>query len=259
MKKSMNYLLIILLGLVLNWTLLSTLTAQTEPLGPLLDVTEFTIKPGHEMQFREGVKAWKACYIENKGDWTWRLWKRHQGEGNIFVLASNMVNWAEMDNTDESGKNCQDLSRTLIHPHIEKATNHVARFLPGNSKATPLTEDIIRVNFYKLNPQNGYKMMEVVKEVEEIRKSANLEIRGYWYQWQTLGPESPNYHHVMPYEDYAAMDIELEGVWDTVEKNEGKAKRDELQATFRSALESTWNYIYKLDTDLSRLSTNENQ
>jgi hypothetical protein len=121
----MNYFIIMSLGIVLNGTVLSNSFAQTEPLGPLMSVTEFTIKPGHEMQFREGIKAWKACYLENNGDWTWRMWRRQQGEGSVFVLASDMANWAEMDKTDESGKKCRDLATSLINPHVDKATSHV--------------------------------------------------------------------------------------------------------------------------------------
>jgi hypothetical protein len=48
------------------------------------------------------------------------------------------------------------------------------------------------------------------------------------------------------------MDIMQEGVWETVEKNEGAAKKDELRAAFRSSLDNTWSYIYKLDKELSR-------
>lgn len=254
MKTRFNYLAIISLGIIMYWTLPTTLLAQTEPLGPLMAVTEFTIKPGHVMQFREGVKTWKACYLENKGEWTWRMWQRQQGEGIVFVLASDMMNWAEMDQTDEPGKNCQELARTLINTHVEKVVRHVTRFQPGISKGSLLaeSEEIIRVSFYKLNYVNGHRMMEVVKEVEEIRKKAKMDIPGYWYQWQTSGPESPNYHLVIPYKDFAAIDIVQEGVWDMVEKNAGKAKRDELQADFRSSIASTWNYLYKLDKDISR-------
>jgi hypothetical protein len=254
MKKRMNYLLILSMGIVLNGTFLSTSFGQTEPLGPLMSVTEFTIKAGHETQFREGIKAWKACYLENKGEWTWRMWQRQQGEGSVFVLASDMANWAEMDKTDESGKKCQDLARTLINPHIEKASSHVTRFQLGISKGTPLTEDKIRVTFYELNASNGHKLMEVAKEVEGFRKTAGITAPGYWYQWVTSGPESPNFHHVMPYKDYASMDIIQESVWQTVEKSAGKAKRDELQAAFRSSLQNTWSYIYTLDKDISRPS-----
>lgn len=254
MKKRLNYLLIISIGIIMYLVLPANLLAQTEPLGPLMAVTEFTIKPGHEMQFREGVKTWKACYLENKGEWTWRMWRRHQGEGIVFVLASDMVNWAEMDETDESGKNCQELARSLINPHVEKAVRHITRFQPGISKSTPLAEgeEIIRVTFFKLNYTSGYRMLEVVKEVEKIRTNAKIDIPVYWYQWQTSGPESPDYHVVMPYKNYASMDIIQEGVWDMVEKNVGKAKRDELQTAFRSSLANTWNYIYKLEKDISR-------
>jgi len=42
--------------------------AQETEKGFILSMTEFTVKRGHDVQFREGVKAWKACYIENKGE-----------------------------------------------------------------------------------------------------------------------------------------------------------------------------------------------
>jgi hypothetical protein len=48
------------------------------------------------------------------------------------------------------------------------------------------------------------------------------------------------------------MDIVEAGVWATVEKEVGKAKREELQSAFRSSLERTWGYVYKLDKEISR-------
>jgi hypothetical protein len=252
MIKNMKTLQKCFLAIILLGSIIPLANGQNSPLGPLMSVTEFTVKPGHEMQFREGIKAWKACYIGNEGEWTWRLWNRQQGEGTVYVLASDMANWAEMDKTDEKGEACRMLAMNMINPNVEKATNHMTRLLPENSKTSPTTDEIIMVYSYKLNPTNAAKMMEVVKEVEGIRKKAGLDIKGYWYQWQTSGPESPNYHYVLPYKDFASMDIMQEGVWETVEKNEGKAKKDELQAAFRSSLDNTWAYIYKLDKELSR-------
>lgn len=254
MKTSFKNLMKIILVVVLLVMIRPMANGQEAPLGPLLSVTEFTVKPGHEMQFREGIKAWKACYLENKGEWTWRLWHRQQGEGNVYVLASDMANWAEMDKTDESGKNCQMLAMNMINPHVEKATNHITRFQPEISNSKPLEGEIISVQFFKLNSAHGHKMMEVVKEVEDIRKKAGINIPGYWYNWVTSGPESPDYHIVTGYKDFAAMDIVQESVWQTIEKESGKAKRDELHAAFRSSLENTWNYVYKLDKDISRTS-----
>lgn len=227
--------------------------AQNSPLGPLTSVTEFTIKPGHTMQFREGIKAWKECYLKNGGEWTWRMWERQQGEGTVYVLASNMANWAEMDKTDESGKDCQMLAINLINAHIEKAVSHVTRFMPEVSNSNPFDAEVIRVQFFKTNIEHGHKMMEVVKEVEEIRKNAGLKIPGYWYGWQTGDPDSPSYHVVTPYKNFAEMDAENESVWQSVENAAGKEKRDELQAKFRSSLESVWSYIYKMDAEISHL------
>jgi len=252
MEKFLKYMLKVSLGIALIGVTIPFALAQEEPLGPLMSVTEFTVKPGHEMQFREGIKTWKACYLENKGEWTWRLWHRQQGEGSVYILASDMPNWAEMDKTDEKGKSCEMLAMNMINPHVEKATNHITRYQPGISSDKPLEGEIIQVGFYKLNSANGYKMMEVVKEVEAIRKKAGTNVLGYWYSWLTSDPESPNYHIVTPYKDYAAMDIVEAGVWATVEKEAGKAKREELQSAFRSSLERTWNYVYKLDKEISR-------
>lgn len=251
METLIKKLLTITLMTNLFATIHFDVNGQDAPLGQLLSVTEFTVKPGHEVQFREGVKAWKACYLENKGEWTWRLWSRQQGEGNVYVLASNMLNWAEMDKTDENGKNCQMLAMNMINPHIEKSSNHITRFQPDISHDKPLEGDVIRVGFYKTNFANGHKMMEVVKEVQAIRKKAGSNT-GYWYNWLSSAPDSPTYHFVTGYKDFAALDIVEDNVWQTVEKEVGKAKRDELQAAFRSSLDNSWSYVYKLDKDISR-------
>jgi hypothetical protein len=70
MKQSLKLLLKSTLVIILLGSIMPIVYGQDAPLGHLMSVTEFTVKPGHEMQFREGIKAWKACYLENKGEWT---------------------------------------------------------------------------------------------------------------------------------------------------------------------------------------------
>lgn len=226
--------------------------SQNEPLGPLMSVTEFTIKPGHELQFQEGVKTWKECYVAAKGEWTWRVWQRQQGEGNVYVLVSDMQNWAEMDKDDPVGKNCAALAISLINPHIEKATNHVTRLLPALSKTTPTTNELISVTFFELTQTHGYLFLPAIQELSASIAKTEGGLRGYWYSWLTYGPESPNYHIVTPYENYAAMDVMRDGPWVVYEKEHGKEKRDALQASFRSSLKNTWVYQYKLNVEMSR-------
>jgi hypothetical protein len=70
MIKNMKTLLKSFLVLLLPGAVIPLANGQNTPLGPLMSVTEFAIKQGHEMQFREGIKAWKDCFIENEGEWT---------------------------------------------------------------------------------------------------------------------------------------------------------------------------------------------
>lgn len=144
--------------------------AQEVEKGFLLSMTEFTIKPGHDNQFKEGVKAYKACYIESKGDWTWNFWHRMNGEGNVYVLTSTMANWAEMDETDENGKNCSDIAREQIIPHIESSEDNFARFMPENSKAYPNSDMVLWVTLWQVN--NGTRFKEIVKLLSDATKNA---------------------------------------------------------------------------------------
>lgn len=252
MKNLFNDLLKALLSTVLILSLALRSHAQNDPLGPLMSVTEFTIKPGHDLQFKEGVKAWKACYLAEKGEWTWSVWQRLQGEGNVYILASAMPNWAEMDKTDSVGSKCEALATEMINVHVEKATTHINRFLPALSSSTPNTDEIISVGFYELNLSDGHKFLPAIREVAASYTKANGTPIGSWYSWVTSGPDSPNYHVVTPYKNFAAMDVIRDSVWEVYEKEHGKEKRDALQAQFRSAVKNSWTYQFKMNSEMSR-------
>ena len=83
--------------LVLLVVLMPFLIVAQQNESILLNLSEITVKPGHNAQFIQGVKAWKECYLENNGEDKWNMWKRVQGEGNVYTMTSVMANWAEMD------------------------------------------------------------------------------------------------------------------------------------------------------------------
>jgi hypothetical protein len=223
--------------------------AQETEKGFLLSMTEFTIKGGHDVQFREGIKAWKTCYLENKGQWTWNMWNRMNGEGNVYILTSRMANWAEMDKTDESGKNCSNIGRELINPHIESSETNFARFMPEVSKAYPNTDMVLWVTSWQVN--NGTKFREIVKEVTETTKKAEGSSRGYWYSYMGGSKDAADFFVATPFANFAALDVESENVWNIYEKANGKEKRDQLQAQFRESIKESWSYLLRREKDLS--------
>jgi hypothetical protein len=243
-----NFLFVALI-VAFSTMLSNKVQAQESKKGFILSMTEFTIKPGHDVQFREGVKAWKACYIENKGEWTWNMWHRQNGEGNVYILTSRMSNWAEMDETDESGKNCRDIARDLINPHVESAEENFARFEPEFSKAYPNPDPIIWVTSWQVN--NGKRFKEIVKEVTATATKVEGSSRGYWYSLMGGSKDAADFFVSTPFANFAGLDMDRDNVFDIYEKVNGKEKRDKLQAEFRETIKDAWSYLYKLDADMS--------
>ena len=224
-------------------------TAQEEEKGFILSMTEFTIKKGHDNQFKEGIKAWKACYLENGGTWTWNVWSRIQGEGNVYVMTSGMDKWAEMDEKDEAGKECRDLARDLIYPHIETTERNFARFMPELSKTYPNSDNVLWVTSFQV--ENWRKFKEIIKEVGDAVVQAEGSPRGYWYSVMGGNRDNEDFFVATPFKDFAAMDVERDNVWTIYENANGKKKRDEMQAEFRGATKEIWSYMYKRVEEIS--------
>jgi hypothetical protein len=215
----------------------------------ILSVTEFTVKPGHEMQFEEGVKAWKACYLENKGEWTWTFWRRYNGKGSVYLLASMSQKWAEMDKTDEAGKKCWQVAMDKIIPHVECSEDNFATSIPEFSRTGAADWNIIWVSFFRV--ENSVLFREIIKEISEVMQKAEGDKRGTWYAASGGGPGSANFYVSTPFKDFAALDVERDGVWKLVENAKGKEYSDKLRTDFRSSVEDSWAYLYKRLDDLS--------
>lgn len=215
----------------------------------ILSTTEFTIKTGHETQFEDGVKAWKACYLENKGTWTWTMWKRYNGKGSVYVLTSRSKNWAEFDQSDEAGKKCYQIVMDKIVPHIECTEDNFATSIPEFSRTGASDWGIVWVSNFRVD--NGVLFRELIKQTSEAIKKVEGDYRSYWYAQNGGGPESADFFVVTPYKNFAALDIERDGVWKMVENEKGKEETEKMRASFRSNLENSWGYVYKRMEDLS--------
>jgi hypothetical protein len=215
----------------------------------ILTTTEFTIKNGHERQFEASIKAWKSCYLENGGEWTWTMWKRYNGEGSVYVLSSRMNKWAELDESDEVGRKCWPLVVDLIIPHIESTQDNFYRNIPEYSKSASSEMGVIWVTFFQV--ENNGLFRETIAEISDIIAEAEGDKRGYWYSASGGAPDSPDYFVTTPFENFAALDVERDGVWKMVENSKGEKATDEMQARFRESVSDMWAYIYKMMDELS--------
>ncbi len=240
--------LIIVTGLSMN-------SVAQAPEKFILSTTEFTIKSGHEHDFEEGIKAWKACYHENKGEWTWTFWKRYNGKGSVYLLSTINQKWAEMDDqNDEAGKKCWQVAMDKIIPHVESTEDNIATSIPEYSRTGASEWGVIWVSFFQV--ENSVLFREVVKETSDIIQKAEGDKRNVWYVSNGGSPESADFYVVTPYKNFASLDVERDGVWKMVENSKGKEETDKLRASFRSSLKNSWAYLYKRMDDLSHTPAN---
>lgn len=246
LEKALGSVLMVLCFTIISSNALAQETDQSQ----ILSLSEFTIKSEHDTQFRAGVKDWIDCYLENDGEWAWNMWRRVQGEGNVYVLSSFMNNWAEMDAEDAAGQECQSIVQNLIMPNIEKYEDNLARTMPELSKSAPIPSNVISVRFWRVD--NSSLFIDTVQEVESTIRSVEGEPRGYWYSSIGGNTNAPHYFVVTPYSNFAEMDVEEDSVWSVVEDEHGANKREQLQSDYREAVDVTWLYMYRRDIELSR-------
>lgn len=220
----------------------------------LLNMTEITVKYGHNEQFVEGFKAYKKCYVDNGGTDKWNMWRRVQGEGTVYVLTSSMAKWAEMDEgRDDAGKKCWINVVNLVRPHIQSVNTNIAKSMPDLSRSSAMPETTTLVWVYNVQTSNDNAFKEVASELTAAIKKAEGDVRGTWYATQGGSPDGPDYFVGIPNDNFAAMDVVRDGAWTIYEKANGKAKTDALRAKFRSSISSDWSYMYTLNKELSNL------
>jgi hypothetical protein len=214
----------------------------------IMNITEFTIKFGQGAKFTDGVKKWNKCYKENNGTDTWNVWHRLQGKGNVYVLASRMTNWAEMDKSDPAGRACRAIGLEHITPYIESSEFSTTRYMPNSSRKTPIEDmGVIWVTSFVVN--NSMAFNEVVKDVTSTIAKKEGDSRGYWYR--VMGGQGADYFVSTPYKDFADLDRDEENVWSVYESVHGKSKTKDMREKFNASLDDSWSYTYTLEKDLS--------
>jgi hypothetical protein len=253
MKKLVRMPVVLIVVITTSTLINIDAKAQADEGSIILSTMEFTVKPGHNRQFRNGIEAWKKCYLENEGEWRWNLWQRVQGTGNVYVLSSVMGSWAEMDDgPDPAARECRDIVRDLINPNIENGTRNLARLMADRSIPFAQTEpnDVVWVTFWRVN--NFLKFNETVRTVTSTIKDVEGEYRSFWYRSMGGDRGSAHFFAVIPYENFTALDNPRDGVWTVVENAHGEEKRDELQKSYRETVDESWAYLFRRVPDLSR-------
>lgn len=230
------------------------LVAQETPVR-MLEVTEIEVKLGHEMKFREGVKAYMQCYEEKDGAGNWSAWRNVGGSGTSYHIVSSHSSWAELGQTDAVRNACWSIIDEQVTPHVNSVSTSFARHMPDWS-GTPGNDNTI-VRLHQFRVEDGEKFREAVGAITTIMKEAEYPHMGSWYDMIGNSSDEPDYFVVAYYKDFAAMDEDRDGSYEAVKAAAGEERADALWDDFGDALTDDWEYFTMLlhrEDELSRMA-----
>ena len=227
------------------------LMGQDDVPSVINNVTHIKVKMGHDAQFVEGVQKYKKCYADAGGDGTWNFWNRVQGTSSVYAVTDSMENWAEMDEgPDEASGKCRDLMMESILPHMKDLNYMITASMPEISRDSDDPASKVWVTYFRVS--NSGDFMDVVKAVSGEVKKAEGDERAYWYAVQGGSEKDADYLVAWPFEKYADLDEDRDGVWAVYSKAHGDEKTAEMRAKFRAAVDDSWSYIYSKNMDMSK-------
>ena len=135
-------------------------------------------------------------------------------------------------------KECRMKVVNLIMPHVKSVHYNIARSMPSFSRSTGMPDDTNVVWVYNVKTKNSTSFKEVVGEISKAVKKAEGDNRGTWYTTVGGAPEVSDYFVGVPYKNFAAMDVERDGVWKIYEKANGKSKTNEFLSKIEEQTQS---------------------
>ncbi len=212
---------------------------------PVLSLYHIEIEHGQNRAWREGVKALKDCYTEQKGERAWWTWQRQNGRGTVYTVVVSSPNWADFDTQDEKMRACYTIFDEQMSPHETAVTT---QFLRPNKLHQQASGGIARVTGLTLNDYNTF--MEVAGAVTETQKAEKAPPRE-WYDNMGGANGDEDVVIIRRYDNYAGMDEVEENLWAMMTRVHGEEKSGAMRDKVRSTIDSAWTYIYEYKADLS--------
>lgn len=227
------------------------LTAQEDTAAaasrPVMQLIHIELKHGHDGPWRAAIKDFKACYEKAGGKRTWTAWRRLNGAGTVYTVVTSNANWAALDQRDEAMGGCYPAMMEATTPHEASVSEEFVR--PNNDFSRPIDGDVVRVIGLMIDDYAGF--MAAAGEINKTLKDADAGPHLLWMEVEGGPADAADMQIVMGYDNFAAMDVEVEGVWAVVERIHGKDKMLELRKAVQASVDDSWTYLYKRDGELS--------
>jgi hypothetical protein len=220
----------------------------------LLDILRIEVKIGHDMKFREGVKAYMDCYAKAGGESRWSTWAGMDGDGIVYHVVSRMDGWAELDEKDEAEMKCWPVIGEQVAPHMASINTTYAKRLPDWSAKESDDDKTTVVRLHNFKVDDRRKFRAAIGTVTGIMEATKYEHMGTWYAVQGGGRDVADYFVVESYNNFTAMDDDRAGPYKTLSEHAGEDSAELVWDQYLDSLEEEdgyWSELMRYDEGLS--------
>lgn len=215
--------------------------------------TRIGIKPGHFRKFRQGMAAWKSCYLENDGESTWSIWRDMESPAVHWV--SSMEGWADMGEQDAASEACASIVEEQLAPHVTSVQSRFARSMPDWNREDDddeVTNEVVRLHQFRVDDGSAFRA--AVSSMAEIWKEAEHEHMPYWYDVIGNNAGEAGYFAAVGWENFAAMDEDRMGGNEVLVEAVGEERAEAMWDALSNSLHDDWEYSTLLLSRLGDLS-----
>ena len=205
----------------------------------LLEITKVQVAPGHMDDFMAGVKAYRDCYAENNGKNGWSFWRQVDGDQMTVHAVSRLENWAELDSMDEARDSCWQNHSDSFTQHTAAVQTTFAR-RKADWSGTPGEFSVVELHNFRVD--DGQEFQSAVSEITTVLKEAEYDHLGSWFDVIGGDGDDASYFVVEYHTNFAAMDEDTTGVYETVKNAKGEAEAERMFEAFDDALRDDHEY-----------------
>lgn len=223
-----------------------------EAAGNVVRMTDWTVKPGMNALFREGLKRHNDFHRRQNDTWgalyTWRIISGdHNGQ---YLRGTFGHKWADFDAEDKMGDADDKDTAMNLDPYMESGMTSYYLYRPELSKsAMSGPAPMVRVIEFRVRIGQGQKFEQTVGKINEVLHKVD------WpdYEWYERfdGGDLSTMVLALPKKNWADMAPPAKSVAEVLKENVGPEEAGKLFAAFGEAVESETSYIAVFEPALS--------
>jgi hypothetical protein len=214
-------------------------------------VTVWTVKPGMEAKFEEGLKRHNDFHRRQSDPLALSTFQVQSGPGGgAYIRLAGDRHWSDFDAEEAMAKADQADSAVNTDPYIASATTSYYRLLADVSRPKESPSSMYALAFYRAKFAKSRDFMRAARKIHEGIGKTQWPVHYAWFALVN-GGEGPEFVLSLPRDKWADFNPPEKPFDKMMEEAFGRAEADSIGETFDNAVAGVSSEIVAYRADLS--------